>query len=137
MAKYLIDFIKSINEINPPKGLELAVLSRIEKEIKRKIILNRIFGGLFSFISIIALVPLAIYTTNEFYQSGFFSFMSLLFSDSKIVFSNFGEYALSIVDSVPLLAITLTLLSVQALLVSVRYIFNNERKIKIAKLSFN
>jgi hypothetical protein len=60
-------------------------------------------------------------------QSGFLSFASLAFSDTDIVARYFREFALSLVEALPLLAITFALVALAAFLVSLRMLATNVR----------
>ena len=72
---------------------------------------------------------------REFYQSSFYDYFSLLFSDTDIILSHWRELALSLVESAPLLSMTISLAVVAALLASVRLLSANMAKIETPLLS--
>lgn len=137
MDRNIAGLLKDLGEKNVPEGLDLAVFSRIEKSMRSKYLFKTIVGSMLSLFSIIALIPLVSYTHSELYQSGFSNYLSLLFSDGSIVVNNFGSYAMSIVDSIPFLAITSILLLVQILFISVRSLFNFSFKGKLVRSALN
>ena len=57
-------------------------------------------------ISLIALVPAIQLAHREITQSGFNAYISLIFSDSKIVFASWKEFGLLLAESLPVLGIT-------------------------------
>jgi hypothetical protein len=79
------------------------VISRIEKEKKlRKLKINITFSSLFSMFSIAALIFMSRLFYLQGTESGFFSFLSLAFSDIRVISQNFNDLMLSIIESLPL-----------------------------------
>ncbi len=92
----------NIREINPPENLEAKILKRISKSEKRAFILRfsgRIALALSSFVGIIASV---IYLVQEASRTGFYSYLSLAFSDSTIIASYLKEFTMSLAESMPI-----------------------------------
>ena len=119
----------AIEDIDPPKNLELKILQKIETVIERKNRNRKIIGFSFFSLSIVSCIGLIVYTVRAFEQSGFSAYSSLLFSDSKLVLANFGQFALSLIDSLPFFAITMMLASVLVILVSMQYMTNSKKEL--------
>lgn len=122
------------SEINPPEGLTQAILWRIEIE-RRRIARFRFVGmGAVAGLSVVAMVPTAQYTMAEFYQSGFYQYSSLLFSDGGSILPYWKEFTITLAESAPLLGITLSLALVFVLLGSLQSVFKNMYFIRSTKL---
>ena len=119
----------SLEEINLPANLKADVLKSVEKAIEIKNRNRKIIGFSIFSVSLISFIDFAISAVREFQQSGFSAYSSLIFSDSKLVLSNLGEFAFSLVDSLPFFAITITLISVLVILVSAQYIMNSKKEL--------
>lgn len=121
-------------EINLPEGLTQAVLWQIEME-RRRIARFRFVGmGAVAGLSALAMVPTAQYTMAEFYQSGFYQYSSLLFSDGGSALSYWKELTLILAESAPLLGITLSLALIFVLVGSLQSAFKNMYLIRSTKL---
>ncbi|MEI7890415.1 MAG: hypothetical protein WCI36_00440 [bacterium] len=99
-------------EIKLPKGLKQAVFARIEmenqKSVARKLLLIRI-GFVFSGISSFA--ALAIFG-KELLLSEFFSITLLVFSDLNTISMMWQDYTLSLLETMPTVSISMTLLPI-------------------------
>lgn len=121
-------------EITPPEGLTQAILWQIEME-RRRIARFRFVGmGAVAGLSALAMVPTAQYTMAEFYQSGFYQYSSLLFSDGGSALSYWKELTLILAESAPLLGITLSLALIFVLVGSLQSAFKNMYLIRSTKL---
>ncbi|MBY0376497.1 hypothetical protein K2P96_00805 [Patescibacteria group bacterium] len=65
--------------------------------------------SLIGIISVFSLIPAIKMLSRDIYQSGFYEYTSLLFSDSRSIFSHFKEYALTLAESIPTVSIILSL----------------------------
>ena len=71
----------SLKDDDVPEALYGVILSRIKaRKIKTAKIKLAIFGSL-SLFSLIAIIPAFKYVLNDFYQSGFYNYLSLIFSE--------------------------------------------------------
>ncbi len=114
-------------EIDAPAGLCEAVLGRIAhaRQIHAR---NKAFWlGTVSLISGLTLVPALQYMNQELLVSGFYNYMSLAFSDSALVFSAWREFAFSLLESVPSIALLLVFVASIALIWSLRRTIINAR----------
>lgn len=112
------------SEIELPKGLEKSIIQKIQKISAKEILKRKIIGGFSLAISLFSFFEFTLYLISETKKSGFLDYSSLLISDYKLVMSNFSSYILSVVDSVPFFAVTLSMISILAIMASVRYMAN-------------
>jgi len=119
----------ALEDINPPVDLRTKVLQSVETAIEKKNRNRKIIGFSVFSISMISFIGFAISAVRAFQQSGFGTYSSLIFSDSKLVLSNFGEFMFSLIDSLPFFTITITLVSVLLILVSMQYMTNSKKEL--------
>ena len=122
-------------EINPPAGLENKIYSRIEARAKSYNLKTKLLGFGYLFASFMIFAKFSVYLFDEFRKSGIFEYMSLLFTDYKLVMGNFGEFILSIVDSTPYFAISLYVLAILILMLGVRYLAVRGQKFVFDKIN--
>ena len=87
----------------PPAGLLERIINRIQTErnlltVKRRLVIFSVgFIG-----SIAAFVPVFKMVYQGFAESGFMQFLSLLFSDTGVVLSYFGNFLSSLLEALPI-----------------------------------
>jgi len=117
--------IYSMGKLETPKRLRNRVIFSIQKEELKKacvyvwVSLGLIASSLFGFVFAMK------HMITSFHKTSFYSYFSLLFSDTDIIFSYRKELLLSLVETVPLLEITLSLVLIIILLSSVRIFVQN------------
>ena len=119
--------MREADKIDPPAMLRTHILARIGEEERRraKIFLAASMATLS--LSIVGVVYSVRYMLQGLYQSSFYSYFSLLFSDPDVVLAYWREFAFSLAESLPLLGVTASLITVAVLLLSVRVLANNLR----------
>jgi len=119
MGNNLKDILNSSNE-NLPKGLRQVVFERLEREKLKKIARKKFFlrmeVSFFGVLSVIAIVFLG----KEILLSDFFSFILLGFSDMKTVMMLWQNYALSLMETIPVTSIVATLLPIFIFMILLR-----------------
>jgi hypothetical protein len=110
-----------------PKGLRKNILLSIRKEERRRarlylfvatiVVPSSIFGAWFAIL----------YMAQEFLSSNFYTYLSLLFSDTDIVFMYWQQFALSLAESIPLIGATVFLMTLAIFLASIRVLVSNVR----------
>lgn len=95
----------SIKHINPPQGLEKAILHLIYKKERFSMVLQ---SGL-SVLSFVAFFPLGAILIENFTKSSFSDYLSILFSGDGTLTTYWQELTLSIIESLPILSITIFL----------------------------
>jgi hypothetical protein len=99
------------------------IMHRIHKEQRLRIIRRRI--AIFSVIfvaSLTAFIPAFHALQKSITESGFMQFLSLLFSDFEIVVAYWQNFALSLLESLPVLNLIMFLAVVLALLESIKFL---------------
>jgi hypothetical protein len=110
-----------------PEGLYEATLARVAEA---RIRLARIRAGLSACIALASfavLVPVVQYTAEQLYASGFYDYASLFMSDRGLVFTYWREFGLSLVESLPSVALLVLIPIAVALLWSVSRLIKNVR----------
>ena len=78
-------------------------------------------------VSIFGLVASVRYMIREFYQSGFYTYFSLVFSDTNTIVVYWRELSLSLVETMPMVGITISLIAVCVFLISLRMLVKNTK----------
>lgn len=107
---------KAFAEVPAPRRLYEAVLVRIAALERRAARTRALLFGALSVLSLVALVPTLQYAGEQFYASGFYDYASLLFSDTSLALTYWREFALSLLESLPSLALLLLIPIVVVLL---------------------
>ncbi|MDE1924632.1 MAG: hypothetical protein KGH79_00405 [Patescibacteria group bacterium] len=117
-------------EATPPRGLYEAILARIEEAKRTQ---ARVRSGIFGIVAVLsgaALVPAVQYALAQFYASGFYDYASLLLSDRSLALTYWREFSLTLLESLPALALLFVIPLVVAL------VWSLSRTIKTARVAF-
>jgi hypothetical protein len=114
-----------MNRQEPPAGLLDAVMARIEKDERRRLILHFAFFGTVSAAALAGVFFAWHQLISEAAQSGFSSYISLLFSDAGLLAVYWQDFVFSLAESLPLIGLSALFASVFALLFSLRHIFRD------------
>jgi hypothetical protein len=95
-----------LSRIEPRGGLREAILDRIEMAERQRALYKIVFCSVTMPLSLVGFATAVYYTYTACVSSGFFSYLALAFSDGRALTSAFGDFILSIVETVPLLQIT-------------------------------
>lgn len=103
--------------IEPRADLYDRIINRINREekltrLKRRLILQS--SGLL--LSFFIFIPLALRLYADIAKSGLMQFLSLLSTDFNIVMANIGDYALTILESAPVVSLSLALAAMLAVI---------------------
>lgn len=116
-----------LQTVEPRSGLYGAVMQRIALARQRS---ARVRTALFSVLALASatlLVPAAQYAAEQFYASGFYDYLTLIISDRGFVLAYWQQFSLSLVESLPSLALLLLVPIVVALIYSLRRIVQTGR----------
>ncbi len=102
--------------VEPPEGLYSKVFSYITLREQRAARVRAFFLGMLTVFSAVVLVPAVQYVGAELYASGFYEFVSIAFSSHTVFLSAWRELTLSMLESLPSVAL-LVLAAVGASLV--------------------
>ncbi len=123
MDNNIENIFKTIGELKSPTLLSSKILFRINQEqIKRakiQMIITRIIGGL----SFFAFFPILINLISQLQNSGFWYYVSLLFTDTGTVALYWRQFSMSLIEATPMFPLTLILLSLLGLFISFKFAF--------------
>jgi len=124
MAEYNFDNLK---DIDPPEYLSGRILAQIGEHKKR---MARINFFLFETAGLVSLAIAAAsfkFAIDDFSQSGFYSYASLIFSDLNVIAVYWKDFVILLAESVPLLWFTAFLASIFILLESIKNALKNKK----------
>lgn len=111
--------MNSVQDINPPKHLKMAVLKRIKTEqLKMQMRKKVLYMSSFVVSGIAVFASVAIFG-KEILASDFWSIASLAFSDMGTVATHWQDFGLSLLETLPVLSIIALLAPVFVALVLV------------------
>ncbi len=116
---------RKLDQFEPSEKLHTHIMTRINLEQKRSARMRLIFLGTMAIASFAAMISSFQYAMREFYQSGFYEYLSLLLSDSGYILASWKEFSISLVESMPLVEITISLATTFAFLVSIKLAIKN------------
>ncbi len=116
-----------LQSIQVPSGLLGSILTRIALARRRAAWIRLCAFSIVLAASVAALVPAIDYATNQFYESGFYDYLSLFFSDWSAVVAHWRALSETLVESVPSLSILFLLALTFCLSWALRRIMRNVR----------
>ena len=116
-----------LHTLEPKSGLYRAILERVALAKRRSARLHAGLFGALAIISGVALVPAMQYAAQQFYASGFYDYLTLISSDNNFVLTYWREFSLSLVESLPSLALLLVLPITFVLVYSLRRVVQTGR----------
>lgn len=120
-------FFENLEEIEPNQEIFESIMLSISLAERRSARIKLTILGGISLLSFLAIFPLLQYSGNQFYQSGFTEYFSLIFSDWTTLSIYWKDLMISLAESLPILSTTAILLSVFVLLTSLRSAIKNFR----------
>ena len=113
--------------MEPSPNLCQKILSQVQLDIKHAERFSFIFSGLFALASFAGIVFAARYTAQELNSSGFYQYISLVFSDPGSLASYWKDFGLLLAESMPILAIATVLATAWAFLSSIKILVKNKK----------
>ena len=113
--------------LEPRASLYASVMERIATARRRAARIRASLFGALALVSALLLVPAVQYAAEQFYASGFYDYLTLIISDRGFVLAYWQQFALSLVESLPSLALLLLLPIVFALVYSLRRVVQTGR----------
>jgi len=128
MNKYYEKIFTNLKSPEPPENLFNKVMSRIRQEknlltVKRRMAVFS--AGLIS--SAVAIIASFRVVESEMIKSGFIQFASLIFSDMGTVLSNWQNFVLALLESLPVVSIAVFLLTIFAFLQSLKFLARDSK----------
>lgn len=118
---------QKLGQIEPPPRLCRKIISQVQFDIRRAEKLGFIFSGLAAVASFAGIIMAARYTAQELNNSGFYQYISLIFSDTKSLISYWKDFGLLLVESMPVLAVAIVLATAWAFLSSIKILVKNKK----------
>jgi len=119
--------MKEEHTLIPSEKLRQRILTHISRDERRRARIYVLTSAVVTVLSLTGIVVSVQYVVQTLYQSSSYAYLSLLFSDTDIVFANWQAFSLSLLESVPLIGILLSLIATFSFLVSIRTLANNVR----------
>lgn len=116
-----------MDRLKAPSKLRQTILGSIRSEERRKARIYLVASTATLLISVIGFIYSIGYLFQAFQTSEFYSYFSLVFSDPDIIFGYWQDIALSLAESLPVLAVTVLLFATWSSLASVRIMARNVR----------
>jgi len=119
----------------PSADLYDRIINQINREEKLMLLKRRLTFNVFGLaLSFFVFIPLTLKLLSDLAKSGLTQFLSLFFSDFGLIMANIGDYALSLLESAPVLSLSLTLAALLALVFSLAKLvdsYSDFRKIAV------
>lgn len=121
-------------ELRAPAGLLEKILFSIVRRERRSAILKlAVYSSASAFVAFLFISSLSA-ANAAFYQNGTSQLFSLIFSDFQSILANWNYFALSLVESLPVLPVIYLLLSVLAFSVLISLAVANVRNVGRVKI---
>lgn len=125
MISNLSKLFKNLPEIEPSSNLEWKIIKNI-RLAQQKRLKNRLYFIQLGFTASVATLVLAVLEFSQaVLKSDFWNFAELIFTDYRIVFSAWGDYLYSLMETFPTIEISIILIPVFGLLISFYEYFKN------------
>ncbi len=98
------ELFKYAEEKEPSQNLVQKILFAIDEKQRRSLRFRVILSGSLALIALIAFIPAWREFQTEISQSGFWQFVSLLFSDSHFVVAYWNDLLFSLLESLPIVS---------------------------------
>lgn len=119
--------MRESDKVHLPKGLRKNILLSIRYEERRRARLYLFVATIVAPSSVVGAWFASVFMVQEFLNSSFYTYLSLLFSDTDIVLAYWQQFALSLAESIPLIGVTISLGALAVLLISIRVFAQNMR----------
>lgn len=104
------EFKKLLNNIDKkkmfvPENLASNIILRVDTKIKQNAKLKALGLSFVSMCSLFISIPIIFQIITSFTQSGFYNYLSIIFSDSDVAIIYWKEILMSLVESLPIVGI--------------------------------
>lgn len=117
----------NISHVKPPEGLSEVIYARIEGIKRRQAKIRIAYASFAGAVSLVASIPALQYCISSFTETGFWQYLSLLFSDGGVAIIYWKELLLSLAESLPVLGSAIILALAFVIVGSLKYIIENTR----------
>ncbi len=94
-----------IGEVSVPHRLAESIILKIDAKAKQNAKLKTFGLGTVSALSVTASIPIISQIITSFTQSGFYNYLSIIFSDSDVAIVYWKEILISLAESLPVIGI--------------------------------
>ncbi|MCX6785999.1 MAG: hypothetical protein NTZ18_04075 [Candidatus Komeilibacteria bacterium] len=134
MSETLEKLFSLINSAEPPSGLLEKILARLAKERQLSLRKRLVVFSAFTALSAVAIFLSIKTAQTRAGESGFWQFFSLLFSDFATIKIYWQNFALSLLETLPVTSLIMVLAAILIFLESLKSLFKN---IKLALIQYN
>jgi hypothetical protein len=119
--------VHTILLLDTPEGLYEAALMRLKAARIRAARLHALLCATLAGVSTLCIVPLVQYTLAQLYASGFYEYLSLMLSDRTLFLTYWREFSLSLIESLPSIALIVLIPLAVAFVWSLRRLLQDVR----------
>lgn len=109
------------NALPAPAGLEARIMARVRSAARRRNAVKAIIGSVASALFAVALVFAGREAVTETAMTGFGQYLSLAFTDSRSILSDWRDFVWTLVESAPVMGLALSLAAAGMLTAAVRW----------------
>ena len=117
--------------VKPESRLSGDIWTAIQTKQAKSLKIQSLVYGIIGILSLGGFVFMTFYTKKQFSSSGFFQYVSLIFSDGSLFATYWKEYLLSLADSLPFASIGALLFLLFSMLISIKKYYHNSYIIRI------
>lgn len=119
-----------------PDGLLEKTMARVQKIQRRSAIRQLVIFSLTAIASMAAFIPGLQLLKADLFESGFLSFLSLLWSDYSIIMTQWQNLGLALLESLPVTSLAIIMISIFVFLQSLKYMARDIKKISPLSMRF-
>ena len=123
MTQNIQEIFKNLKNIEPSRGLEGKILKAISLENSRKVAKKLLYARAGLAVSFGALVYTLFVFGKAFLQSDFWNLLKLTLSDTGIIAGHFGDFSISLLESLPVVEIFAMLVPVFVIMLMLSWYF--------------
>lgn len=120
--------------IKPPSGLEDKIIKKIAAEERKTAVIKTAFFGVSGLAAVVASIPAFLQVVDLMEQSNFLAYVSLVFSDSRVILSNLSEFLMATIEVMPAAEISIALSLILVGLWSIAALTKNIPAIRTVKV---
>ncbi len=98
--------------VEPSENLKVSIIKEIKKREIIRAVYKIAFSSAVSLTSVSVAIIFVVNVVKDFYQSGLYEYISLMFSDGTSLISYWQTYLISVAESLPIIQITVVLASI-------------------------
>jgi len=120
MDNDLRNLFRKFENVRPPEKLYFSIVERVQAEQLARAKRRFVFFLITAIASLVALVPALQALISDYYRSGFYQYLSVIFSDSNLALTYWKDFLLLLTDAFPVTATGILLASIFVFVGSIR-----------------